>query len=199
MNRDTLIRGVAALLVAGCGLYFLFGVAVHVAAAQKGTAIGHYEPVTFLMLWREATGISPGAVMAWLSIYDGCAVWFLGVSALWFLAALSAAFLLAVDPLLFLRSRKALGRACVIAGLGLPFGWMGLHSLKYTYLNAFVLRGLDGEWVIEFGPMLDAAGILYVLLCLLLLRLAILELTRRRGAHTLRRAKTSLRPFDQEV
>jgi hypothetical protein len=170
-TSDILIRSVAALVVLGCGIYFVFGLAVAAAAYQPGTAIHHYEPVTLPMLWHEASKVSFSAVVRWLRTDgDGCGVWFMATVGLWFLAALLVAFTLAVNPRLFSRSKKALGIAGLIIGLGSLFGLLGLYNLFFTFLNAFALRGLDGEWVIELGPVLDAVGILYLVACLLVLR-----------------------------
>jgi hypothetical protein len=168
---DVVTRIVAALMVLGCGAYFAFGLAVAAAAHQHGTAIHHDDPVTFPMLWNEASKVSFSAVVRWLQTDgDGCGVWFMATVGLWFLAALLVAFALAVNPRLFSRSGKALGLAGLILGMGSLFGMLGLYNLFFTFLNAFALRGLDGEWVIELGPVLDAVGILYLVTCFLVLR-----------------------------
>ena len=85
---------------------------------------------------------------------------------LWFLAALLVAFTLVVNPRLFSRSKKALGIAGLIIGMGSLFGLLGLYGLFFTFLNVFALWCLDGEWGIELGPVLDAVGILYLVACL---------------------------------
>jgi hypothetical protein len=167
--KDIWVRGVTALVLLGCGAYFAFGVAAGAAAYRPGTAIQHYEAVSWAMLWREVSRVSFPDLVRWVSLFDGCGSWLLIALALWFSAALLAAFAMAVKPRLFLRSRARIG-ATVLIGLGSLFGGYGLFNLLFTLLNAFVGRGLDGEWVIEFGPMLDAVGILYLTACLLLLR-----------------------------
>ena len=73
---DILMRTVAAIVALGCGVYFVFGLAVAAAAYQPGTAIPaihHDEPVTFPMLWHEASKVSFSAVVRWLRT-DGCGV-----------------------------------------------------------------------------------------------------------------------------
>ncbi|HEX7183097.1 MAG TPA: hypothetical protein VF756_14740 [Thermoanaerobaculia bacterium] len=175
MVKDILVRSVAAVVVLGCGVCFAFGVAVAAAAHQRGTAIHHYEPVSFAMLWQEASRASFKAVISWVSL-DGGFAWILAALGLWFLAALLVAFALAVDPRLFLRSRRAVTLAGWVLGMGSLFGWFGLINLHFTFLNAFALRGLDGEWVIEFGPILDAVGILYLVTLLLFLRSLVLRI-----------------------
>lgn len=52
MARDVLIRNVTAVVVLACGIYCAFGMAAAVAADQHGTAIHHYEPISFSMLCR---------------------------------------------------------------------------------------------------------------------------------------------------
>jgi hypothetical protein len=168
--KDILVRSLAALVVFGCGVYFAFGVAVGAAAYQQGTAIRHDEPVTFSMLLQEAVSVRLSAVLRWFTPSDGCGAFFLGSLSLWFLAAFSVAFTLAVEPRIFVRSRRVLVFAAMVLGLGTLLGAVGLRNLKYTFLNAFVWRGLDGEWVIELGPVLDAVGLLYLFACLLFVR-----------------------------
>lgn len=160
-----LLRSVAAIVVLGCGVYFAFGLAVAAAADQHGTAIHHDEPVTLPMLWHEASKVPFSAVVSWLRTSGG--VWFVATVGTWFFATLLVAFTLAVHPRLFSRSRKALGLAGVILGIGSLFGLLGLYNLLFTFLNAFAWRGLDGEWVIELGPVLNAVGILYLVACYL--------------------------------
>lgn len=171
MTRDTLLRSLAAAAALFCGAYFVFGMAAFFATEQKGTAIGHYEPITFAMLWQEVGKVSFKTVFEWFSVVEGCGSFLISTLSLWFLATLFVSFLLAIHPRLFLRSRWALLCATLMIGLGgALFGLLGLRSIKYTLLNAFFLRGLDGEWIMELGPVFDAAGILYVVACLLLAR-----------------------------
>jgi hypothetical protein len=168
--RDFPLRGLPAAVVLFCGAYFTFGISVCVAAYQRGTAIRHDDPVTFAMLWREAWSVSWRAVAEWFSVIDGCGFFLVSTLSLWFLATLSIAFLLSAYPRLFLRSPRAFVFAGLVIGLGTLFGLLGIRNLEYTFLNAFAWRGLDGEWVIELGPVLDAVGILWPVACLLLAR-----------------------------
>lgn len=176
IGRDILPRSVAAALVLGCGAYFTFGVAAAAAACQRGTAIRHYEPVSFGMLLQEVSKVSFSAVIAWVSLIDGIdGFWFLGAPVLWFLGALPVTFALAANP----RSRRAVDLAGWVLGLGVLFGWRGLWSLYFTFLNAFAWRGLDGEWIIELGPVFDAVGVLYLITLLLFLRSLALRVNGR--------------------
>jgi hypothetical protein len=88
----------------------------------------------------------------------------------WFSSALLLALLLAVAPRLCARSPAALVLASLVLVPGILFGGYGLYNLFFTFFNMLFLRGLDGEWVNELGPVLDATGILYAITCLLFLR-----------------------------
>jgi len=171
LNNGFLIRGIAVAAILGCGLYFAFGLAAVAASAQPGTAIHHYEPVSLGLLWHEMSKTSFGLVVGWFrQIDDIDGVVITSTLTAWFSSALLLALLLAVVPKLFARSTMARAFAGLVLATGIPFGGFGLCSLFFTFLNAFALRGLDGEWIVELGPAADAAGILYVITCLLFLR-----------------------------
>lgn len=177
MVKDILLRSVAAVVVLACGVYFAFGLAAVVAAEQGGSAIHHYEPVSFGLLWQEVSRVSFKTVVAWVWQTEG--FWFVVAPGLWFLVALLVAFALAVDPRLFLRSEGTVHLAVLVLVLGSLFGWFGLVNLLFTFLNAFAWHGLDGEWVIELGPVMDAVGILYLVTLLLFLRSLVLRVNGR--------------------
>jgi hypothetical protein len=170
LNQGFLVRGIAVAAILGCGLYFAFGVAALAASEQPGTAIHHYEPVSLGLLWAEVSKTSFGVVVRWFrQIEDIDGVVIMSTLTAWFSSALLLALLLAVVPRLFARST-----ALILAGLvlvpGILFGGLGLYSLFFTFVNAFFLRGLDGEWIVELGPVMDATGILYLITCLLFVR-----------------------------
>jgi hypothetical protein len=178
MARDALIRNVAAVAVAGCGLYFAFGLATAAAGYQPGTAIRDDKPISLALLWHEVSRVSFTSRATWAPLFSGCGLGITAALLLWFLATLLVAFTMAVNPRLFSRSRWAAVIAGLVLLLGMPVGLFGLISFPATLFNAFLLKGgLDGEWIREFGPMCDAAGILYLITCLLLFRL--LRLPRR--------------------
>jgi len=166
------MRNVAAGAVVGCGLYFAFGLATAAAGYQPGTAIRDDKPISLALLWHEVSRVSFMSRATWAPLSSGCGVGITAALLLWFLAALLVAFTMAVNPRLFSRSRWAAVIAGLILFLGMPVGLFGLFSFSATLFNAFFLKGgLDGEWIREFLPMCDAAGILYLITCLLLVRL----------------------------
>lgn len=169
MAKDIRIRNATLAVVLVCGIYCAFGVAAGVAADQPGTAIRHDEPISFSMLWQEISRLSLEAVVAWLPRYGG--FWFLFYSSIPLLLA-AAALTLAVNPRIFCRAPGAVflagvGFGIVSALLFGGFGFLGPFHFLFTLLNAFAWRGLDGEWVIEFSPVFDTIGILYLAVFLL--------------------------------
>lgn len=179
MTRDTLLRSAAAAAVLGCLAYFAFGLAAVVAAELPGSAIHMYEPVTFALLWQEVSKTSSQAVIAWTRE---------GENGFWLSLMLSVALALASFALTFVVNPRILcsRHPAVIAGLGCGMGLLfvvgfwGLFSLLFTFLNAFALGGLDGEWVIEAIPLLDAIGLLYLIACLLFRRSLSFDTSGRR-------------------
>lgn len=170
-GQGSLVRGIAVAAILGCGLCFAFGMAAVAAAERPGTAIHHYEPISLELLWDEVSKTSFGLVVEWFrQIDDIDGVVILSTLTAWFSSALLLALLLAVVPRLFARSPTALVLAGLVLVPGILFGGFGLYCLFFTFLNAFFLRGLDGEWIIELGPVMDATGILYVITCLLFVR-----------------------------
>ena len=171
MARDALIRKIAAVAVAGCGLYFAFGLATAAAGYQPGTAIRDDKPISLALLWHEVSRVSFTSRATWAPLFSGCGLGGTAALLLWFLVTLLVAFTMAVNPRLFSRSRWAVVIVVLLLFLGLPVGLFGLFSLPATLFNAFFLKGgLDGEWISEFGPMCDAAGILYFITYLLFVR-----------------------------
>lgn len=165
------VRGIAVAAILGCGLYFALGVAALAASEQPGTAIHHDEPISLGLLWHEVSKTSFGIVFGWFQqIEDIDGVVIMSTLTVWFSSALLLALFLAVAPRLFARSATALVLAGLILVPGILLGGFGLYSLCFTFLNAFALRGLDGEWIVELGPIMDAVGILYVITCLLFVR-----------------------------
>lgn len=185
MSRDILVRSAAALAVFGCLAYFAFGVAAVVASEQPGTAIHQYEPVTFALLWQETSKISPATVVAW-SRRDENGYWLrLGLSIALTLALIALTFI--VNPGILCSRHPAVipGVGCVL-GLLFLAGFFGLFHLLFTFLGAFVLGGLDGEWVNEAGPMYESVGLVYLIACLLFVRSLKMQEGRRDAAPLLR-------------
>lgn len=184
---EILLRAAAGGVILACGLYFVFGLAAITASYQPGTAIQHYEPVTVQMLWHEVTKTPFEEVGRWVWLNSGCRAGIVTLG-LWFLATFGVALALVGKPRFFVRSRRALILASWIVALGTLFGGWGLFTFMFTLLNAFALRGLDGEWIIELYPAFDAAGILYLAAVLLLRRAWALRRAGRASSETVQEA-----------
>lgn len=168
MTKDILIRSVAAVVILGCVVCSAFGVAAAAAADQRGSAIHDNTPLTFSLLWQEVSRMPPEALVTWGPLSES-----------WVQAMLSVALLLAVIALTFVIAPRILLRwrhAAVIAGLGASlgllsmFGLWGLFHLLITILAPLAWGGLDGEWITELGPVYNAIGLLYLVVCLLFRR-----------------------------
>ncbi len=142
----------AAAIALTCG-YFVLGVFWLAASEQPGTSIHFYQLLSVDQMWREFRATPVSLAVRYFPLVLGS----------WFFAAVYLSIYLLCSTRL-LRSRAGPCLVGAILGVSSVVGFFGLYSFLFTLVNAFFLRGLDGEWVNEACPIADASGLIYVVL-----------------------------------
>ena len=139
---------IAALSVLSV-FYFVGGVVLGAAAYRRGTPFGHETPIEWSRIPSEFARTSWSEVQPFFP---------------WLRApALALALMVALTLMLTLSPRFLLGRtwlqyaAVALLFLAVPIALMGALSVVFMILNATLLpSGLDGEWLNEFHPVMEA-------------------------------------------
>ncbi|HEX7181508.1 MAG TPA: hypothetical protein VF756_06665 [Thermoanaerobaculia bacterium] len=137
---------IAALSVLSV-FYFVGGVVLGAAASRRGTPFGHETPIEWSRIPSEFARTSWSEVQPFFP---------------WLLAP-TLALMVALTLVLALSPRFLLGRswlqyaAVALIFLSVPAALMGAISVVFMILNATLLpSGLDGEWLNEFHPVMEA-------------------------------------------
>ena len=139
---------IGALLLTA-GVYVVAGIVVGSAAYLPGTSIEQYEPIRWAELPREVERAS------WATVWPHLP-WLIGP-----LFILTSAAAVTAQAGLSASSRQLRAvRVVLFAGV-LPAA-TGAISLVFTVLNATVWGDLDGEYLNEFHPVMEAYCVAFI-------------------------------------
>ena len=138
---------IGALLLTA-GVYLVAGIVVGSAAYLPGSSIEQYEPIRWAELTREVERVS------WATVWPHLP-WLIGP-----LFILTSAAAVAAQAGRSSRQLRKAVRVVLFAG-GLPAA-MGAISVVFTVLNATVWGDLDGEYLNEFHPVMEAYCVAFI-------------------------------------